>query len=72
MDKKEKIALMEEVMDLEAGTLSENDKLASYEEWDSLSVLAYMSVVNSKFHKNVMPTEIKKLVTIADAIDLME
>lgn len=72
MDKKEKMALMEEVMDLEAGTLSENDKLSSYEEWDSLSVLAYMSAINSKFHKNVMPTEIKKLVTIADAIDLME
>jgi len=72
MDKQERIKLMEEVMDLEEGTLSEGDELSSYEEWDSLSVLAFMSTLTSKFHKHVKPQEIKRLVTVADAINLME
>ena len=72
MNRQEKLKLMEEVMDLEEGTLSEDHKLASYEEWDSLSVLAFMAAVTSKFHKNVKPNEVTKLVTVADAIDLME
>ncbi len=72
MDRQEKLKLMEEVMDLEEGTLSEEDKLESYEEWDSLSVLAYMSTLTGKFHKNVTPKEVKGLVTVADAINLME
>ncbi|MBR3622974.1 MAG: hypothetical protein IKN43_06460 [Selenomonadaceae bacterium] len=72
MEKQEKIKLMEEVMDLEEGTLSESDTLSSYEEWDSLSVLAFMSVLTSKFQKNVLPKDIKNLVTVSDALNLME
>lgn len=72
MDRQEKLNLMEQIMDLEVGTLSESDSLSSYEEWDSLSVLAFMSTLTSKFHKNVMPKEIKNLITVADAIDLMD
>lgn len=72
MDRQEKLKLMEEVMDLADGMLSEGDELASYDEWDSLSALAFMSVMTSRFHKNIMPSDIKKLITVADAIDLME
>ena len=72
MNRQDKIKLLEEVMDLEEGTLTEDQALASYAEWDSLSALAFMSIMTSKFHKNVMAGEIKKLVTVADAIDLME
>ena len=72
MNRQDKIKLMEEVMDLEEGTLSENQALASYDEWDSLSALAFMSIMTSKFHKNIRPSELTNLVTVADAIDLME
>ena len=40
MSTSEKIALIESCMDIEEGTLSLNDKLADYEEWDSLTALS--------------------------------
>lgn len=72
VDIQEKIRLMEEIMDLEEGTLSESDELSSYDEWDSLSILAFMSTIFSKFHKNVSPKEIKNFVTVSDALKIME
>ncbi len=72
MSDKERIELLEEIMDLDSGTLKAEDKLADYEEWDSLSILSFISEMDSKFGKKVSGDQVKALVTVADAISMME
>lgn len=71
MNNEEKIALMEEIMDLEEGTLHLEDVLADYEEWDSLSVLTYITELAEKFGRDITGEEVKSFVTVADAVARM-
>lgn len=68
----EKINLLEEVMDLEEGTLSLEDILETYSEWDSIAALSFISLIDEKFHKTITGKEVKNLKTVKDAILLME
>ncbi len=72
MSEKEKIELLEEIMDLDLGTLHIDDTLKDYDEWDSLTVLTFISEIDSRFGKKISGEEIKKFVTVADAIAVME
>lgn len=72
MDVKEKLHILEDAMDLEEGTLSEEDVLSSYEEWDSLASLSLMAMLDRQMHKKITPDEIKNLKLVADALKLME
>ena len=72
MSDKERIELLEEIMDLDSGTLKAEDILADYEEWDSLSILSFISEMDSRFGKKVSGDQVKALVTVADAISMME
>lgn len=71
MSEKEKIELLEEIMDIELGTLHINDTLADYEEWDSLTALTFISEMDERFGKKVTGKEIKAFVTVADALEVM-
>lgn len=71
MDKTEKIKLMEEIMELEEGTLNESSVLSEYDEWDSLSIISYIALMDTRFTKSVSMEEIKRFVTVKDAIDIM-
>lgn len=72
MSENEKIGLLEEMMDIESGELKLDSVLADYEEWDSLTLLTYISVLDEKFGKKVTGEQIKAFVTVADAIALMQ
>ena len=67
MDKTEKIKIME----LEEGTLNESSVLSEYDEWDSLSIISYIALMDTRFTKSVSMEEIKRFVTVKDAIDIM-
>ncbi len=68
----EKIALLEETMELDEGTLKLDDNLSDYLEWDSIARLALIATLDSEFGKFVKGEVVKKLVTVEDAIKLME
>lgn len=72
MSEKEKIELLEEIMDLDEGTLKLEDVLADYEEWDSLTALTFISEMDERFGKKVTGEQIKAFTTVADAISIME
>ena len=72
MSKQEKIQLLEEIMDLDPGTLHVNDTLADYEEWDSLSALTFISEMDERFDKKITGEEIKAFITVEDAIAVMQ
>lgn len=72
MSEKERIELLEEIMDLDEGTLKVDDELKCYEEWDSLTALTFISEMGERFGKKVTGEEIKAFVTVADAIAIMQ
>lgn len=72
MSEKEKLGLLEELMELEEGELSLTDKLKDYEEWDSVAVLSFIAMMDSEFHKTVKGADIKEFVTVQDAINMMQ
>lgn len=72
MTTEEKLSVMEEVMDVEPGSLHLEDNLNNFEEWDSLSVLSYISKIRDTFNKTITGKEVKELITVADAIEKME
>lgn len=59
MNQKEFIALCEEVLELEEGTLKLDTRLEDIEEWDSLTRMDLVSYCDDKFN-TTLPIEIFK------------
>ena len=72
MNEQERIELLEEIMDLDPGTLHLEDELKGFEEWDSLTALTFISEMDERFGKKLEGEQIKAFVTVADAIAVME
>lgn len=72
MSEQERIQLLEEIMDLDPGTLHVSDTLADYEEWDSLTALTFISEMDERFGKKITGEEIKAFITAEDAIAVMQ
>lgn len=71
MDLREKLAKMEEIMELEEGVLKETDTLGDYDEWDSIAMLSFIAMMDSDFGKTVNGEEVRKFVTVQDALERM-
>lgn len=72
MLQQDRINLLEEIMDVEPGSLHLGDLLENFEEWDSLSILTYITTLSETFKKTVDGKQVKAFVTVEDAIRLME
>lgn len=72
MNDKEKLAILEEIMELDEGTLSASDALDDYPEWDSITALSLIATMDEKFHKTVTGAEIKALKTVSDVLEMMK
>lgn len=72
MTNAKKIALLEEVMELEEGTLQLDDVLEEYEEWDSVTILGIISLMDEEFGKTVTGKEVRDIKTVSGLLDMME
>ena len=72
MTTKQKLNLIEECMDLDEDTLKINDDLTSYEEWDSVTALSIIAMLDEQFHKTVSGNSLKDAKTVADILKMME
>ena len=72
MELKEKLALIEEVLDVEEGSLSPETELADVDEWDSIAALSLIVMLDEKFEKTVSGAQIKALKTVNDILAYME
>lgn len=72
MDTDQKIALIEECMDVDDGTIKPSDELTDFEEWDSVTALSIIAMIDEHFHKTVTGDDIKKSRTVADILAMME
>lgn len=72
MTNEEKIAILEELMEVDEGTLTPETLLSNIEEWDSVSFLSFMAMMDEKFGKTVTGSEIKTKETVGDLMAMME
>lgn len=71
MTKKDKIAMIEELLEIESGSLSSNSVLEDIEEWDSLAVISLIAFFDSELGKELSSKKIREFVTVEDIIKEM-
>ena len=62
----EKIVFLEEIMDVDEGTLSPEMFLDDIEEWDSLSVLTLMAEMKTNFDIILTTKQVNEFKTVED------
>lgn len=72
MDQKEKLMKLEELMDLEEGCLHVEDQLSDIEEWDSITHLSLIILLEDDYNKKLSGKEVRALKTVQDVLDLMQ
>lgn len=72
MSIEEKIALLEETLDLDEGTLQADTVLEDVDEYDSMAKLALIVMFDEEFSKKVDGSVIKEFKTVSDILDMME
>lgn len=68
----EKIAMLEDVMDLDEGELNLDSVLAEFEEWDSLSKLSLIAMAKQDFGLVLTTDVIRTFDTVKDICDYLK
>ena len=71
MSEKDKLALLEDMFELEEGDLSADTVLDDLDEWDSMSKLSLIVLMNDEFGKKLSGDEIKNFNTVGDILAYM-
>ena len=71
MTEKEKLAMLEETLDVEEGTLSADTVLADLDEYDSMAKLALIVLMDDEFGVKVTGDMVKGFKTVADILTVM-
>ena len=71
MTDKDKIALLEDMLELDEGTLSPENELASIEEYDSMAKLSLIVMCDEEFGKKLTGEQLLKFSTIQDILEFM-
>lgn len=71
MSNQEKIALLEDMFEMEEGTLSPEMKLDEIENWDSMMKLTLIVMMDEECGKTLKSDDIKGFKTIQDIMNYM-
>lgn len=71
MTMEEKVAMLEDIMDLDEGELTQESVLADFEEWDSLSKLSLIAMAKQDFGKVLDTDKIEGFVTVKDVCEYL-
>jgi len=71
MTEQEKIALLEETLELDEGTLTADTVLADVDEYDSMAKLSLIVMMDDEFGVKLTGDVIKGFVTVGDILKLM-
>ena len=68
---KEKLAKLEEMLEMDEGTLKAESNLEDIENWDSMAKLSLIVLMDDEFGKTLKSEDIKAFKTIQDILDFM-
>lgn len=71
MTQKEKIALLEDMLELDSDSLAPETELASIVEYDSMAKLSLIVLMDDEFGKRLSGEHILKFKTVKDILDFM-
>lgn len=71
MTTEEKIAMLEDIMDVDEGTLTLDSVLDGFEEWDSLSKLSLIVAAKNDFGLTLQSERIRDFKTVKDVCDYL-
>ena len=71
MTNEEKIAMLEDMLELENGTLSAETELVSVDEYDSMAKLSLIVMMDDEFSKKLTGEQILEFKTVQDILDFM-
>lgn len=72
MTVQEKLEVLEDILELDEGTLKVEDSLEDIDEWDSMSKLYLVTYVKKEMKKRLTVDEIKNFKTVQDICDYLE
>lgn len=71
MTQEEKIALLEDMLELEGGTLKPETELGSIDEYDSMAKLSLIVLMDDECGKKLTGEQIREFKTVQDILDFM-
>ena len=71
MDEKTFLTDMEELLEVDAGSLNLGVELISLSQWDSLAFVSFLAMADSKYNTKVAPAELRQCKTISDLMKLV-
>lgn len=72
MTTEEKLALLEETFEADEGTIKADMSLSDVEEWDSMSKLSLIVMMEDEFGKKLNGNDIRGLESVQDILELMQ
>jgi len=72
MELQKKLNLLEEMLELDEGSLDVSVELDTIESWDSMAAISLIALVDEHFDKRLTATQIKEFKTVQDIINFME
>ncbi len=72
MDKDKKLALLEELFELDSGELTEDTVLEDLATWDSMTRLSLIVMMDDELGKELTGAQIRDFVKVADILDFMD
>lgn len=71
MSIQEKLTLLEDLFEMEEGTLEPSQVLDELDEWDSMTKLSLIVMMDDECGKSLKGEDIKKFNTVQDILDFM-
>ncbi len=72
MTLKEKLNMLEELLDIDRDSLEGEEELAEISQWDSMARIGLIALVDEVYGKVLEPDIVKEFKSIKDIIDIME
>lgn len=71
MKQEEKIALLEDMLELDGGSLMPETVLAEIDEYDSMAKLSLIVLMDDEFGKKLTGEQIREFKTVQNILDFM-
>lgn len=71
MERSEFLLSLDELLELEPGTVRGSEALDNLEGWNSLAVISFMALVDEHFGVSLQPRQIAACTTVADLMGLL-
>ena len=72
MQRTEFLLSLDELLELEPGTVKGSETLESLEGWNSLAIISLMALMDERFDVTLQPRRIAACTTVADLVALLD